>query len=139
MASGPQSMASRPRSAARFLSGRARLLLCTAVGVSVLAAAQAGGPAAAASPQGTRPVDVLYAGSLVNMMELAIGPAYDRATGYTFNGFASGSSALVSDIKGGTQQADVFISASPGLNADLMGRANGNRVSWYAEFATSPL
>ena len=132
-------MASRPQAATRFLSGRARLLVCTAVGVGVLAAVPAGGLAAAASHKPKGPVDVLYAGSLVNLMELAIGPAYDGATGYTFSGFAAGSSALVSDIKGGTQQADVFISASPKVNADLRGRANGNRVSWYAAFATSPL
>ncbi len=119
-----------------------RLLALGVAFVGMLAATAAGpaGPVAAASPgRGTGPVDVLYAGSLVNLMEGSVGPAFGRSTGYTFNGFAGGSTALASEIKGGTQVADVFISASPDVNRDLQGRANGNRVSWYATFATSPL
>jgi molybdate transport system substrate-binding protein len=33
----------------------------------------------------------------------------------------------------------VFISASPAVNATLEGSSNGNWVSWYAQFARSPL
>jgi molybdate/tungstate transport system substrate-binding protein len=33
----------------------------------------------------------------------------------------------------------VFISASPAVNGTLMGAANGDWVSWYATFASSPL
>ena len=51
----------------------------------------------------------------------------------------SGSTALASEIKGGTQQGDVFISASPAVNTTLEGSANGDWVSWYTEFARSPL
>ncbi|MHB1712720.1 MAG: extracellular solute-binding protein, partial [Acidimicrobiales bacterium] len=47
--------------------------------------------------------------------------------------------ALANEIKGGTQQGDVFISAAPQPNARLEGPANGSWVSWYAELATSPL
>jgi len=60
-------------------------------------------------------------------------------TGYTFNGFSGGSDALASEIKGKTEVGDVFVSASPAVNADLQGTSNGNWVSWYATFATSPL
>jgi molybdate/tungstate transport system substrate-binding protein len=84
-------------------------------------------------------VDVLYAGSLVGLMSQGIGPAFDAKTGYTFNGFSGGSDGLASEIKGKTQEADVFVSASPAVNATLKGQANGNWVSWYATFATSPL
>jgi molybdate/tungstate transport system substrate-binding protein len=81
----------------------------------------------------------LYAGSLVGLMEEGIGPAFDAATGYTFNGFSGGSDALASEIEGKTQLADVFVSASPAVNTALEGTSNGNWVSWYATFATSPL
>jgi len=84
-------------------------------------------------------VDVLYAGSLVTIMEDAVGPAFDGASGYTYSGFSAGSDALASDIKGQTQVGDVFISASPKVNTTLEGSANGSWVSWYTTFATSPL
>jgi molybdate/tungstate transport system substrate-binding protein len=95
--------------------------------------------AGTSSLKASGPVDVLYAGSLVTLMEDAMGPAFDGATGYTFSGFSGGSDALASDIKGQTHVADVFISASPKVNASLQGPANGSWVSWYASFATSPL
>jgi len=85
------------------------------------------------------PVDVLYAGSLLDLMQQQIGPAFNKATGYTVSGFSAGSTALASEIKGGTQQGDVFISASPAVNMTLQGSGNGDWVSWYAEFAHSPL
>jgi molybdate/tungstate transport system substrate-binding protein len=82
---------------------------------------------------------VLYAGSLVTLMQKQIGPAFKTATGYSFNGFSAGSTALAAQIKGKVRQGDVFVSASPTVNASLEGAANGNWVSWYATFATSPL
>jgi molybdate/tungstate transport system substrate-binding protein len=115
---------------------------CTVLGISsaLVAAALPALPAAASSEhRAGGPVDVLYAGSLVNLMEQAVGPAFDGATGYTFSGFSAGSNALASAIRGGTQVGDVFISASPLVNGTLEGSANGNWVSWYAGFASSPL
>ena len=84
-------------------------------------------------------VDVLYAGSLVNLMEHGIGPAYEKATGDTFRGFGGGSNGLANQIKGKLRRADVFISANPKVNDSLMGDANGGWVSWYVTFARSPL
>ncbi|HQU27428.1 MAG TPA: substrate-binding domain-containing protein, partial [Acidimicrobiales bacterium] len=78
-------------------------------------------PAGASHPRASGPVDVLYAGSLYDLMTQSIGPAFTRATGYTLSGVANGSTALASEIKGGTQVADVFISASPSVNASLAG------------------
>ncbi len=95
-------------------------------------------PASGASPTGGS-VDVLYAGSLVTVMQAHLDSAFQQASGYTVNGVAGGSKELASEIKAGTQQADVFISASPAVNASLMGPANGRWVSWYASFARSPL
>jgi molybdate/tungstate transport system substrate-binding protein len=84
-------------------------------------------------------VKVLYAGSLVNLMEHDVGPAFDKATGNQFQGYASGSVGLANAIKGNLRQGDVFISASPKVNDDLMGAANGGWESWYIAFAESPL
>jgi molybdate/tungstate transport system substrate-binding protein len=72
-------------------------------------------------------------------MEQGIGPAFDAETGNTFNGVSAGSDALATEIKGQTQLADVFVSASPKADATLEGASNGNWVSWYATFATSAL
>jgi molybdate/tungstate transport system substrate-binding protein len=88
---------------------------------------------------GTGPVDVLYAGSLVPVMTKTIGPAFQSATGYTFDGVSGDSGALANQIKGKVQQGDVFISANPSKDQLLEGPANGNWVSWYANFATSNL
>jgi molybdate/tungstate transport system substrate-binding protein len=119
-------MAFRRRSSPRFAGG-----------LLVLAAAISASRAPAASAQQT--VNVLYAGSLVNLMEHGVGPAFDRATGDRFRGYAGGSNALANQIKGKLRQADVFISANPKVNAGLTGASNGSWVSWYISFAQSPL
>ena len=94
-------------------------------------------PGQAATRSG--PVDVLYAGSLVTVMQKDIGPAFHTATGYTVSGFSAGSKDLAAEIKGKTQVGDVFVSASQGVNKSLEGSANGNWESWYETFGASPV
>ncbi|MGH9103665.1 MAG: extracellular solute-binding protein [Acidimicrobiales bacterium] len=84
-------------------------------------------------------VAVFYAGSLADLMEQHVGPAFTKAAGYRFQGFAGGSDALANEIKGKVRRADVFVSASPKPDLALEGQANGGWVTWYATFATSPL
>jgi molybdate/tungstate transport system substrate-binding protein len=84
-------------------------------------------------------VNVLYAGSLVNLMERSVGPAFEKATGLQFRGYAAGSNKIANEIKGKLRRGDVFISASPKVNQSLMGAENGDHVSWYVNFAESPL
>ena len=67
-------------------------------------------PSAAAAAE---TVNVLYAGSLVNLMEHGIGPAFEKASGDKFQGFAGGSNGLANQIKGKLRRGDVFISANP--------------------------
>ncbi|MGI9092204.1 MAG: extracellular solute-binding protein [Mycobacteriales bacterium] len=110
----------------------------SAAGASTPPSGSAAG-SSAATATGSGPVDVLYAGSLVDAMEKQVGPAFDRTTGYEFTGFGAGSTALATQIKGKVHPGDVFISASPKVNAWLEGSANGGWVSWYATFATSSL
>jgi molybdate/tungstate transport system substrate-binding protein len=84
-------------------------------------------------------VSVLYAGSLVNLMEHGIGPAFNKASGDEFRGYAGGSNLLANQIKGKLRQGDVFISANSTVNESLTGEKNGDWVSWYVSFAESPL
>jgi molybdate/tungstate transport system substrate-binding protein len=107
-----------------------------AAGAAMLAAALC---AIAPAAQATGNVKVLYAGSLVNLMERGIGPAFDRASGDAFQGFAGGSDKLANEIKGKLRQGDILVSANPKVNDGLTGAANGDWVSWYISFAQSPL
>ncbi|HZU78878.1 MAG TPA: extracellular solute-binding protein [Acidimicrobiales bacterium] len=89
------------------------------------------------SQRGT--VQVLYAGSLVELMEQKVGPTFSAATGYRFAGIAGGSAQLAEEVKSGLQRADVFVSASPSIDLALEGTAQGNWVTWYLTFARAPL
>ncbi len=84
-------------------------------------------------------VQVMYAASLESIMENKVAPAFKQSTGYTFEGEAKGSLALANEIKGHLHRPDIFISASPAVNKQLMGSANGNYVSWYLNFAHSEM
>jgi molybdate/tungstate transport system substrate-binding protein len=93
-------------------------------------------------PTATTPkakVSVLYAGSLVNLMEKKIGPAFQQATGYPYQGEGKGSTALANEIKGHLRSPDIFISADPAVDQTLMGATNGNYVSWYATFTRTAM
>jgi molybdate/tungstate transport system substrate-binding protein len=94
--------------------------------------------AKAAAAKHSGDVDVLSAGSLDTLMTKTVGPAFHRATGYTLVDTSGGSSSLAADIKNGVYVADVFVSASPKVDNTIRGPQNGNWVSWYADFATSP-
>jgi molybdate/tungstate transport system substrate-binding protein len=84
-------------------------------------------------------VTVLYAGSLVGLMERSIGPTFKQQTGDEFQGHAGGSQELAKQIKEGALRGDVFISADPKVNALLSGAMNADQVKWYVTFAESPL
>ncbi|EQD69777.1 tungstate/molybdate binding protein, partial [mine drainage metagenome] len=71
--------------------------------------------------------------------KIAVAPAFRAATGYTLVGFAGGSQALANQISGKLRRADVFISAAPSVNDALMGKQNGDYVTWYFTFAQAPL
>lgn len=84
-------------------------------------------------------VNVLYAGSLVNLMERSAGPGFEQESGDRFQGYAGGSNKVANEIKGKLRRGDVFISANPKVDDQLMGEANGDWVRWYIAFAESPL
>src|SRR6476660_7507568 len=85
-------------------------------------------------------VSVLYAGSLATVMENGVGPAFTKATGYAFQGEAQGSLGGAQMIHDHLRAPDVFISADPLVNTNiLMGPQNGNLVKWFAIVASSQL
>jgi molybdate/tungstate transport system substrate-binding protein len=95
-------------------------------------------PAKPKSTMHSGDVDVFSAGSLDTLMTNSVGPAFHAATGYTLVDTSHGSGTLAADIKNKVAVADVFVSASPTVTKTLLGAANGNWISWYAAFATSP-
>jgi molybdate/tungstate transport system substrate-binding protein len=84
-------------------------------------------------------VNVLYAGSLVNLMERSAGPAFEQKSGDRFQGYAGGSNKVANEIKGKLRRGDIFISANPKVDDQLMGDTNDDWVRWYIAFAESPL
>src|SRR5881392_2154048 len=80
-----------------------------------------------ASGAGQQTVSVLYAGSLATVMENGIGPAFAKATGYGYQGEAQGSLGAAQMLRDHLRDPDVFISADPLVNLNiLMGSQNGN-------------
>lgn len=115
------------------------MLAGCALAFCLAAAAGCGRSGRRAPAAGRGTVAVLYAGSLVHLMEASVAPAFDAASGYRFEGFAGGSQALANQIKSQLRRADVLISAAPSVDASLSGAAGGDWVRWYATFATAPL
>lgn len=94
----------------------------------------------AAQKQQDRTVSVLYAGSLATVMENGIGPAFTKATGYSYQGEAQGSLGAAQMIRDHLRMPDVFISADPLVNFNLlMGSQNSNMVKWFTIVASSQL
>lgn len=115
--------------------------ICTAVlAVALLAGCGSGSSAGkqpgatTGGPHGT--VHVLYAGSLVNLMEHDLGPAFAKDSGAGYQGYGAGSSQIAKEITGKVRTGDVFISAAPRVDQTL---AKGDWVSWYVTFAKAPL
>ncbi len=107
--------------------------LATLAALVAFALAGCGATASGAASQGV--VSVAYAGSLTNVMERSLGPGFERASGYSFQGKGAGSTALANQIAGRLIQPDVFISASAGAYKPLEGSTHGNLVRWYVSFA----
>jgi molybdate/tungstate transport system substrate-binding protein len=118
------------------LIGAALVALVAACGSSSAKAATPKATPAVAKPSGN--VDVLSAGSLDTLITKTVGPAFQRATGYTLVDTSGGSSTLAADIKNRVYVADVFVSASPAVDNTIRGPQHGDFVSWYADFAASP-
>lgn len=86
------------------------------------------------------PVSVLYAGSLATVMENGVGPAFAKATGYGYQGEAQGSLGGAQMIHDHLRLPDVFISADPLVNLNVLaGPQNGDIAPWFIVVASSQL
>jgi len=79
------------------------------------------------APASAETVNFLYAGSLVDLIEHGIGPAFDKATGDTFQGFAGDSNGLANQIREQLRLGDLFVSANPKVSDDLREQKKGSR------------
>lgn len=113
------------------------LALALAMGAVALAGCGSGSSGKASAAKGV--VNVAYAGSLTNLMEHTLGPAFQRATGYTYQGKGAGSTAIANQIAGKLIHPDIFISASAAAYKPLEGSAGGNVVTWYLSFASTQM
>jgi len=111
-----------------------------AMGIALLLLVFFAAGAFGASPAQDQSVSVLYAGSLATVMENGIGPAFMKETGYTYHGEAQGSLGAAQLLRNHLRRPDVFISADPLVNTNLLlGPQNGNVVQWFVVFASSQL
>ncbi len=77
------------------------------------------------------PIRVLYAGSLVSLVEQGLKPGFAYKTRLTVEGRPGGSVALARMILDRLQTPDVFISADPEVNRLLMKSGPGPSASWF--------
>jgi molybdate/tungstate transport system substrate-binding protein len=124
----------------RKLTSATPFIWHSAMGIAVLLLVFFTAGAFGASPAQDGNVSVLYAGSLATVMENGIGPAFMKDTGYTYHGEAQGSLGAAQLVRNHLRTPDVFISADPLVNTNLlMGPQNGNAVQWFIVFASSQL
>src|SRR5258708_38745645 len=91
-----------------------------------------------AASAGDSAVNVLYAGSLVNLMERSAGPAFEQKSGDRFQGYAGGSNKIANGIKGKLRRGEKFISAHEKGGEPFVGQTNGNSVQVDMTFAECP-
>jgi molybdate/tungstate transport system substrate-binding protein len=132
---GPRHL-SKPRALPALLLA---IVMVLAAAAASAASAQRVAPSRAvpATSMHSGDVDVMSAGSLQTLMT-KIAPAFEAATGYKLVDTSGGSSSDAADIKDKVDVEDVFVSASPAVDATLEGAKNGSWVSWYGSFAASP-
>lgn len=86
-----------------------------------------------ASSKGT--ANVAYAGSLTNLNEKVVGPAFTKATGDPYLGRGAGSKALSQEIASGEIAPNVFES----VGGKPIEALEPKFTSWYVSFAASPI
>ncbi|GAC1340527.1 MAG: hypothetical protein NVSMB29_09530 [Candidatus Dormibacteria bacterium] len=99
----------------------------------------AASPTAGAGIRGSGTVSVMYAASLTSLFEKRVGPAFERTSGFTYQGEGKGSVAIANLIKDRVRTPDVFVSADPAVNITLQGAANGSYVSWWVDVARTEM
>ena len=83
-------------------------------------------------------VSVMYAGSLVKIMEQVVAPSFHNQTGYNFIGEGKGSVQISNTIIDGFRRPDVFISADT-LPIEKIMKNNPPLAEWLVKFASAEL
>ena len=83
-------------------------------------------------------VSVMYAGSLVKIMEQVVAPSFHNQTGYNFIGEGKGSVQISNMILDGFRTPDVFISADT-LPIEKIINHNPPLAQWLVKFASAEL
>ncbi len=109
---------------------RRAMMACALFGSLLLAA-----PGPSAGPQ---TVSLLYAGSLASLVERGLVPALSRR-GMQVQGEPMGSVAAARLMLDGLRHPDVFISADPEVNRQMLMRPPRPLAEWYVVFAAGEL
>ena len=84
-------------------------------------------------------VSVLYAGSLGSVLEKTVGPEFEHASGFKYQGEGQGSVAAAKMIADGLRSPDVFISADAAVNDKILMTPAKMLSDWYITFASSAM
>jgi molybdate/tungstate transport system substrate-binding protein len=115
-------------------TGRRVLVARAAAVLLALALAGCGGSSSSGSrPSGT--ANVAYAGSLTYLNTKIFGPAFTRATGYSYQGIGAGSDALSQEIAAGSIHPNIFQSVGKDPIEALMPKFTG----WYVRYAATSI
>lgn len=109
------------------------------IAIIIIGFALAGSRSDFRAPAARETVSVLYAGSLVHLMETEIGPAFQGQTGITFEGEGKGSVTGAVMIREGMRQPDVFISADPLVNFQELMSGSKGKSEWFLTFLANEL
>ncbi len=78
---------------------------------------------------------VLHAGSLNNLVQRGIAPAFQQATGISVRDEGGNSGVLANAIRARTKRGNVYMSADVATTQTLIGAANGDWIRWFVTFA----
>ena len=114
-------------------------LACIGILAGALAAcgSTSSSPATASAPQSQHSglANVAFAGSLQLLDDKTVGPAFQRATGFSYEGRGGGAFGISQEILAGEITPNVFESVGAGPIEPLMPKF----TSWYVQFASSPI
>lgn len=84
-------------------------------------------------------VFVMYAASLIKTFEEIIGPAFQKETGYPYQGEARGSVQIANMIIDGLRKPDFFVSAGTIPIKKLMNNTSTPFAEWLVKFASAEM
>jgi molybdate/tungstate transport system substrate-binding protein len=113
------------------------LVACVALAVAGCGSSgTSGSPSASSSAKAVSgTADVAYASSIQYLNEKIIGPAFHKATGYTYSGRSGASGELSSNIASGEITPNVFES----VGGDNITPLEPKFTKWYVQYATTSI